>query len=88
MNIAMFPQEVLELQVELQQHPDLLVKLCQLPPGSDLSDKIGEIAAYCEVILDGMYDNDSLLRLCGILLKKLQARRLAGMSDIIHVVHH
>lgn len=81
-----FPEPVLMLQEEIQQHPQLLTTLCQLPPNSDLGDKLGEVAAYCEVILDGFYDNDSLLKLCEILLKKMQAKRLGGMSDIIQVV--
>jgi hypothetical protein len=88
MYIETFPEEVLALQEEVQQHPELLKQLCQLPAGSDIGDKLGEIAAYCEVILDGMYDNDSLLHLCGVLLKKMQAKRLGGMSDIIQVVTH
>jgi hypothetical protein len=88
MYIETFPEGVLALQEEIQQHPVLLQQLCSLSANSDIGDKLGEIAAYCEVVLDGMYDNDSLLNLCEVLHKKMQAKRLGGMSDIIQVVTH
>ena len=77
-----FPEEVMQLQEEIQRHQALLIQLCQLPANSDFTDKLGTVAAFCGVLLDGMYDNDSLLKLCDILRKKLVEARVELIADI------
>jgi hypothetical protein len=75
MHYQYFPPVVIELEAEIQRHEPLLIKLLQLGAYSDLSDKLGTIAAHCDIAMDGMYDNDSIVRLCYILVDKLKASR-------------
>ena len=73
--VVEFPPVVIELEAEMQCHPKLIYNLLQLPKDPGIELKIAEVAAYCDVVLDGTYDNDDLLKLFDILLKKLQAKR-------------
>lgn len=77
-----FPPVVMALQEEIQRHQALLEQLCQLPANSDLSDKLGTVAAFCGIAMDGLYDNDSLLKLCEILRTKLIEAREELIRDI------
>lgn len=79
-----FPPEVMALQAEIQYHPKLLEQLCKCDTRADMADKLGEVAAYCDVALEGMYDNDSLLKLCRILLGRLQTKRTGIILPASH----
>ena len=73
-----FPQEYIELQKELATgyHPQL-EKILTINGGTseDIDLKIAQIAAYCEVMLDGVYTLEERMRLCDILRKKLIEKR-------------
>lgn len=75
MHHEMFPEVFIELQAEIQQHEQLLINLLQLPKDSPMEVKLGEVAAYCQIVLDGMYTQEDVEKLCGILLKKLKQKR-------------
>lgn len=63
----MFPEQILALQQELKNHPDILKKL----EGVDFEESLGIIGAELGIILDGVYEP---LDLCTLLLKKLKER--------------
>lgn len=73
-HLHFFPAEALALQEELQYHPDLQRQLMQ-DPSNELELRLGRIAAYCEIIMDGYYDNAQLVALCGILAERLKKKR-------------
>lgn len=68
-----FPPELLALQQELFNHPDLCRQLATHASG-DVEEKFAEIAAYCEVILDGVYTEQDLCKLADILTRKLKEK--------------
>ena len=75
MHYQYFPPEHIHLQEELQYHPDLLTILA-VQTSDDPHIHIAEIAAYCGVVLDGVYTPDEITKLCGILTSKLQEKRI------------
>lgn len=70
----MFPEELIQLRVEIDHHPDLLAIL-HAQADKDVYIQICEIAAYCEIVLDGTYTRDDIIKLCEICLKKLMSKR-------------
>jgi hypothetical protein len=76
-NITLWPEEVIELNRELASglHPQLEGILGSLPAFVDMPERIGHIAAYCELVLDGAYNPDELAKLCGILVERLKDKR-------------
>lgn len=78
-----FPPVIQALQEEIQQHPDLLVNMLQLPKGAAIEEKLGEVAAYCEIALDGYYGEDDILKLCDILVARLKKKRGELVLEIV-----
>lgn len=72
--IEEFPPAAIELQKEVSKHPALVSALSSLGPGSTLNERIGLIAAYVGMVLDGYYQEKELEALFDILLEKLKAR--------------
>jgi hypothetical protein len=70
--IERFPQEYIDLNYELctQNHPKLHAILAGYP-ADEIDIKLAQIAAYCEVMLDGDYELESRMQLCKILKEKL-----------------
>lgn len=68
----LFPREYIQLNQELytQYHPKLQRILEQFGP-DEVDIKLAQIAAYCEVMLDGDYRLDDRIGLCKILYEKL-----------------
>ena len=74
--LEMFPQEVIALQEELTKHPELVKKLESAGLlESDISSKLATIATHCGILVDGLYSVDEVVRLCGILERKLRESR-------------
>lgn len=73
-HINIWPDELIQLNMELRHHPELMQLLSNHPSG-EWEIKIAEIALYCEVILDGDYLPEEIKRLAEILRVKLVARR-------------
>ena len=73
-----FPLEYIALSAELATgyHPRL-ERILQINGGTaeDIDLKLAQIAAYCGVMLDGVYDLDDRRELCVICVVKLQALR-------------
>lgn len=73
--IEWFPPVVLELQKEVALHPKLVEQLTMNRLDSDLETRVGTIAAYCDILLDGYYDESQLMDLFPILVEKLRKKR-------------
>lgn len=71
-----FSPQRLALQREIAQtgHENLWPLLANHPP-SEFEMRLAEIAAYCEVILDGVYSQEEIDKLCEILTRKLYEKR-------------
>lgn len=62
-----FPDAFLALQKEVQQHPQLME---QLKNCVDWEDQLGTIAAYLNILLDGVYEQVDLMDMLVMQLKK------------------
>lgn len=62
------------LQAEIKYHLRLVDQL-GIYNSSDFAGKLGEVAAYCNVVLDGMYTPEDLNKLCDILIIALKKKR-------------
>lgn len=73
-HLNIWPQELIELNQEILNHPKLQERLANHPV-AEWEIKMAEIALYCEVIVDGDYLPEDMQRLAGILYRKLIERR-------------
>ncbi len=69
-----FPEELIDLRREIQNHPPLL-KLLAEQEDKDVYIQILEIAAYCKILVAGEYTRDDMLNLCKMLTQKLMSMR-------------
>jgi hypothetical protein len=69
-----FPEELIALRREIQEHPPLL-KLLAEQEDKDVYIQILEIAAYCKILVAGEYTREDMLNLCEMLTKKLMSMR-------------
>ena len=76
-----FPEELIALRQEIDHHPDLLTILAG-QADKDVYVQIAEIAAYCGIVLDGMYTRDDIIGLCDKCIKALQAKRISIIIQI------
>ncbi len=70
------------MQTECNRHPVLIAQLMGMDD-PDWADQIGEIAAYCNVAMDGLYSPDDLEVLYPQLTKRMTDTRLGAGSGII-----
>ena len=77
-----FEQELIDLRREIANHPDLMTILA-VQTDTDIYVHIAEIAAYCQMVLDGTYSREDVLKLCVIMTKRLINRRTIIVQDII-----
>ena len=68
-----FPESLQALRVEIDNHPKLL-KLLHDQPDKDVYMQICEIAAYCDIVLEGDYTKDDMIRLADKLVWKLKSK--------------
>lgn len=80
----MFPESYIELDKELRTgyHPEL-ERILSGVNIDDLDLKLGHIAAYCEVVLDGDYPLADRIKLCDMLREKLILKRVNPNGLII-----
>lgn len=69
-----FPDELIELRIEIDNHPELLAILAG-QADKDVYVHIAEIAAYCKVLLNGDYTRDDIIEVCGKLVDHLKKKR-------------
>ncbi len=72
MILEFFPEAAIALNEEIRNHPALQVVLGELPQSTTLEERVGHIAAYCDVVLDGPYLEEDLEKLFYLLLKRLK----------------
>jgi hypothetical protein len=72
---VMFPTALIELNREVAYHPDL-VEILSKQESPDLEVRLAEIAAYCEIILDGFYTQDDISRIADECIRRLKSKRV------------
>jgi len=69
-----FPQERIDLDREIQNHPDL-IEILKDQDANEFELRVAVIAMYCDVILHGDYLPTDLTHLCGKLRNILVGKR-------------
>ena len=79
-----FPLEYVLLDRELytQNHPKIQAILAGYPV-DEVDIKLAQIAAYCEVMLDGDYTLEARIQLARILTEKLMLLREPDVAQVI-----
>lgn len=72
--LEFFPEELNQLRVEINHHPQLLTIL-HAQHDKDVYIQICEIAAYCNILVDGTFTHADIVELCDMCRKKLQSMR-------------
>lgn len=82
-NFKPYPVALIALQAEIPYHPELVRQLIEYRSvdAPDIGEKLGIIAAYCEVILDGYYTAEDQLKLADVLWNKLRDKRKEVVTD-------
>ena len=83
MRYEYFGPELLELNRELRNHPDLARQLAERVL-IDFETRIAGIAAYCGVALDGAYDKDDLENIAKLCLTELKKKSTLIVSSSYH----
>lgn len=79
--LEFFHENRIALGEEVKLHPELKEMLAAID-SSEIEMKMAEIAAYCDVILDGYYSVEDLDDLSGKLVWKLREKRAAQAARI------
>jgi hypothetical protein len=82
-SIVHFTPARVHMLKECDRHPVLVAQIVQLGADPEWGSMIGEIAAYCNVFMDGVYSNDDLEVLYPQLTKRMTDTRLSANSGII-----
>jgi len=80
------PMELIELNVEISHHPKLIQQLNELlllTPNAGFEEKLAEIATYCNILLDGLYDETDIKGIATLCTKRLQEMR-TGILQVSH----
>lgn len=74
--IEFFPEGVILLNRELATglHPKLEARLAN-HPADETEIRLAEIASYCGVVVNGVYEPDQIAELCAILSGRLEVLR-------------
>lgn len=75
----MFSEERIALGKEVRNHPALVALLTQYR-SDDWGGIIGEVAAYCNIMCDGVYMPSELDKLAGICYWKLKEMRVIVLN--------
>lgn len=79
--VVIFPESFIQLNMESQHHPKLRMEL-SLHPADEWVERIAEVAAYCNIVLDGFYTLEQLDTLAQELYKILKSMR----EGHVHIV--
>ena len=84
--LVYFSEPLQRLQQELA-HPahSVLREYLGNHPAAEFEIKLAEIATYCEVVLDGVYDSYDIDKLADIFVGKLQDKR--GAIIVVQALH-
>jgi hypothetical protein len=84
--LEFFPEPLNQLRQEIDYHPDLLV-LLSVQQDKDVYIQISEIAAYCDIVLDGTYTREDIVELCELCVRKLQSKRTIMVLPLAGPAH-
>lgn len=70
--MELFSEDKIALLRETKFHPKLHTELLGYNERTEWPDMLGHIAAYCGIIMDDVYTEADLDKLCGILVWKLK----------------
>lgn len=84
--LEFFPEPLNQLRQEIDHHPDLLTIL-SIQQDKDVYIQISEIAAYCDIVLDGTYTREDIVELCELCVKRLQAKRTIMVLPLAGPTH-
>ena len=76
-----FETELIDLRREIENHPELMMIL-GVQTNPDIYVHIAEIAAYCQMVLDGTYSKEDILKLCTVMTERLINRRAIIVQPI------
>lgn len=83
--LDIWPDEVIQLNRELASglHPKLEANLSQIPD-ADFAERFSRIATYCDIVMDGMYEVETLCQVIkNEILPRLERRRENPNKTII-----
>lgn len=69
-----FPQELIDLRIEIQKHP-ILLKILHDQAEKDIYIQLMEIATHCGILVAGDYTQEDMLGLCRVMTNKLMSMR-------------
>ena len=69
------PPEMIALQAEIAEHHKELQEFLNSKAPLEMEEFFAEVAAYCGVMLDGLYSPADLINLCSVLHGKLFEKR-------------
>ena len=81
--IEIFPEVAIELNREVAKHPMLAKVLSSLPPNTSLEERLGHVAAYCNVVVDDYYLEEDIEILLHMLVRRLKGKGTL-IADHIH----
>lgn len=81
-HLNFFPDEFIELNMEILNHP-LLGELLSHHPAHEWEIRLAQIAQYCEVVLNGDYMPEDISRIVKILTKRLAEKRVDNRGTLI-----
>lgn len=82
-----FSKARITMLIEINCHPILVAELLRLHEEDNFSweEQMAEIAAYCNVTMDGLYSNEDLEILYPQLTKRMADTRLGNSSGVLLV---
>ena len=75
--LEFFPHAVVELSKEIRHHPLLMATL---RPGMTLAEKLGHVAAYCNVMIDDYFLEDDIEILVKLLMQRLRDKNTITLN--------
>lgn len=74
LDLEYFPAEIIALNREVGNHPDLM-KILSEQPNKDVYIRLAEIATYCNILMIGDYSRERILQVCEECTKVLYQKR-------------
>jgi hypothetical protein len=79
MILAQYPEPIIQLFREVQNHPDLQMQVNLLQP-PEFEIKFAYICAHLNIALNDTYTEEDICKICDIAIERLKAKRI----QIIH----
>lgn len=84
-HLSFFPPEIIELNREIANHPDLMEKLYDLGPNSDWLVKLLRVATWCKIAMHGDYNEEDIRKIAIMCTHRLiESRTVMVHPTILH----